>query len=578
MEVGMMGNILVVDDEKSLRITLKAFLFENDNVHVAENSEVAIELLEKEEIDVVVTAIILPRITGVELLKAIRKISSHVQVIMIAGEPNLETATDAVRLGAFDYLSKPVTKDMLLRITGHALHSKAIKDERDRIESEKERCRSNLESIFKSVNDAIVTVNNDLNVIEVNQATKNICGITPQEVIGKNFSDIQTRCHKRCLYVLKETLKTNNTIKEYRVECNHQDRPGQVVLLSSSPLMDRDNRYMGAVLVARDVTRLTGLERELRERHKFHNIIGKSAKMQEIYRLLENLADTETTVLITGESGTGKELVAKALHYEGIRVGNPLISVNCSALTENLLESELFGHIRGAFTGAVKDKTGRFQLAHGGTIFLDEIGSITPRIQLKLLRFLQEREFEKVGDSISIKVDVRVIAATNRDLKKKVRLGEFREDLYYRLNVVEITLPPLRERREDIPILVDHFYNLFRQKFPKDIHSISGEVLTAFMGYSWPGNVRELEHAIEHAFVLCRDRTITIEHLPSQVRKYSKIQYQVSKKNDRNELQEILRALTKTDWNKAKAARLLGISRRTIYRKITKHKLTKPIE
>ncbi len=575
----MMGNILVVDDEKSIRVTLKEFLLEDGHdVHVAEDADVAMGLLEKEEIDVVVTDIILPRVTGVDLLKAIREISPHVQVIMITGEPNLETATDAVRLGAFDYLSKPVTKDMLLRVTGHALHSKALMDEKNRMESEKERYRSNLESIFKSVNDAIVTVNDDLHVIEANQATKSICGITPQKVIGKNFSEVQTRCHKLCLNVLKETLKTKNPIKEYRVECKHQDRPGQVVLLSSSPLSDRDDRYVGAVLVVRDVTRLTGLERELRERHQFHNIIGKSGKMQEIYRLLENLADTETTVLITGESGTGKELVAKALHYEGARVGNPLITVNCSALTENLLESELFGHVRGAFTGAVKDKAGRFQLAHGGTIFLDEIGDITPRIQLKLLRFLQEREFEKVGDSIPIKVDVRVIAATNRDLKKKVSLGEFREDLYYRLNVVEIALPPLRGRREDIPILADHFYSLFRKKFPKDIHGISGEVLTAFMGYSWPGNVRELEHAIEHAFVLCRDRTITVDHLPSEVREYSKIQRPVSKKNTANEPQEILRALNKTDWNKAKAARLLGISRRTIYRKIAEHKLTKPAE
>jgi two-component system response regulator HydG len=579
MGVGMMGNILVVDDEKSLRVTLKEFLLEDGhNVHVAEDADMAMELLEKEEIDVVVADIILPRVTGVDLLKAIRKLSSHVQVIIITGEPNLETATDAVRLGAFDYLSKPVTKEMLLRVTGHALHKKALMDEKDRIESEKERYRSNLESIFKSVNDAIVTVNDDLHVIESNPAAKSICGVTPRKIIGKNFSDVQTRCQKLCLNVLKETLKTKNAIKEYRVECKHQDRPGQVVLLSSSPLMDRNNRYVGAVLVVRDVTRLTRLERELRERHQFHNIIGNSRKMQEIYRLLENLADTETTVLITGESGTGKKLVAKALHYEGARVGNPLITVNCSALSENLLESELFGHVRGAFTGAVKDKAGRFQLAHGGTVFLDEIGDITPRIQLKLLRFLQEREFEKVGDSIPVKVDVRVIAATNRDLKKKVSLGEFREDLYYRLNVVEIALPSLRERREDIPILVDHFYRLFCKKFPKDIDGISEEVLATFMGYSWPGNVRELKHAIEHAFVLCRDRTITVDHLPSEIKEFFKTQRPVSKKNAANEPQEILRALNKTDWNKAKAARLLGISRRTIYRKIAEYKFTKPTE
>jgi transcriptional regulator with PAS, ATPase and Fis domain len=352
------------------------------------------------------------------------------------------------------------------------------------------------------------------------------------------------------------------------------------VVLTSSPLIDRDKKFVGAVLVIRDITRVTDLERELRERHKFHNIIGKSSKMQEIYRLLEDLADTDTTVLITGESGTGKELVGRALHYSGIRALKPLITVNCSALAENLLESELFGHIKGAFTGAIRDKVGRFQAADGGTILLDEIGDLSPRIQVKLLRVLEEKEFERVGDSTPIQVDVRVIASTNRNLREMVRLGKFREDLYYRLKVVEINLPPLRERREDIPLLADYFCNLFNKKFKKRIDGISDKVLRLFMQYPWPGNVRELEHAIEHAFVLCHGRTIMVDDLPSEIKEYSysRIESPLPEDHAVDDSQEILRALNKTDWNKAKAARLLGVSRQTIYRKIEEYKLTKPTE
>jgi transcriptional regulator with PAS, ATPase and Fis domain len=293
--------------------------------------------------------------------------------------------------------------------------------------------------------------------------------------------------------------------------------------------------------------------------------------MQDIYRLLEDLANLETTVLITGESGTGKELVARALHYSGQRAFKPFVTVNCSALTESLLESELFGHVKGAFTGAIKDKQGRFQAANGGTILLDEIGDISPLIQLKLLRVLQEKVFERVGESTPQKVDVRVIACTNKDLKEKVKKGEFRQDLYYRLKVVEVPLPPLRDRLEDLPLLVDHFCRSFNERFKKNIEGISSEVLSRFMNYPWLGNVRELEHVMEHAFVLCHGRVITLEHLPSEISNDEKTEQITIPKihgKEPKQAQEILDALNKTDWNKAKAARILGIGRRTIYRKI----------
>ncbi len=243
--------------------------------------------------------------------------------------------------------------------------------------------------------------------------------------------------------------------------------------------------------------------------------------------------------------------------------------MNCSALSESLLESELFGHVKGAFTGALQDKLGRFEMAHGGSILLDEIGDIAPRIQHKLLRVLQEKEFERVGESTPIKVDVRIMTSTNRDLKEMVRLEKFREDLYYRLKVVEVKLPSLRERPDDIPLLIDHFCNLFNMRFNKDIDGVSDEALRILSGYRWPGNVRELENAIEHAFVLCRGRVITVDHLPPEIKALHGYPQPVAEKDSATDPQNILRALKKTGGNKAKAARLLGISRRTIYRKLS---------
>ncbi len=575
----MKPRILIVDDEEIIRYTLKSFMSsEGYDVVTANDYSSAIEVITSMDLDVMFVDIVLGRHTGIDILREVRDRDLNCPVIMVTGEPNIDAATNAVRIGAFDYMAKPIHEENILRVTKNALQHKALLDEKNRIEAEKERYRRNLEAIFRSVGDAIVTVDGKMCVIEANEATKGICGFSPRETIGKAFSNIQDRCNRSCQKILEETLKTRNTVKEYRVECGHQDRPQQIVLLTSSPLTDLNNRFMGAVLVVRDITRLTNLERELRERHQFHNIIGKHPKMQEIYHLVEELADTDTTVLITGESGTGKELVARALHYGGLRGNKPLVNVNCSALTENLLESELFGHVKGAFTGAVQDKVGRFQMADGGSLFLDEIGDVSPRIQLKLLRVLQEREFERVGDSTPIEVDVRIIAATNRNLRTKVSLGEFREDLYYRLKVVEIVLPPLRERREDIPLLVDHFLGVFGNRFKKDIDGMSEEVLSTFMRYPWPGNVRELEHAMEHAFALCRDRTIMVEHLPSEIKEYFEMKTHSPKAKIIDEPQKILEVLNKLDWNKAKAARQLGISRQTIYRKIQEYNLIKPAE
>lgn len=448
------------------------------------------------------------------------------------------------------------------------------RDITERVQAELELAehRSRLEAIFTSVRDAIITVDPKMRIIEANKSTQTICGLSSHEITGKAFPACQTNCSQSCKEVLRQTLENKKAVKEHRVECDHRERPHQIVSVSSSPLFYPDEKFMGAVLVIRDITLLKDLERELRERNRFQNLIGRNKTMQDIYKLLEDLANLDTAVLVTGESGTGKELVARALHYSGNRAFRPFVTVNCSALAESLLESELFGHVRGAFTGAIKDKQGRFSAADGGSILLDEIGDISGMIQVKLLRVLQEKEFERVGESMPQKVDVRIIACTNKDLKEKVNRGEFRQDLYYRLKVVEVALPPLRKRLEDVPLLTDHFRLTFNERYKKNIEGISAEVLDAFMNYLWPGNVRELEHVMEHAFVLCHGGTITLKHLPPDIRNYEQaipvtpMKLPVKKTTSRR--QDIIEALNKTGGNKAKAARLLGVSRQTIYRKV----------
>jgi PAS domain S-box-containing protein len=444
--------------------------------------------------------------------------------------------------------------------------------EKKRAEEEREKYRSNLEATFRSVKDAIITVDRELQVIEMNDAAQESCGLM-RNTIGRELNSIQTACNRKCLEALKKTIETQQPVDVYRVECMHKDSPGKVVSLSTAPLLNSQGLFSGAVMVIRDETHLNELERTFKERKQFYTIIGESEKMQRIYDLIDDLADVQTTVLISGESGTGKELVAEAIHYRGNRSNKPLVKVNCTALSENLLESELFGYVRGAFTGAEGNKIGRFQKADGGTVFLDEIGDISPRMQLRLLRVLQEKEIEMVGDSTPIKVDIRIIAATNQDLKKKVQRGEFREDLYYRLKVVEISLPPLRDKRQDIPLLVHHFIQKFNKKFKKEILDVSENVRNIFMEYNWQGNVRELRHTIEHACILCRQSVITIEHLPPEFKDTVVRQNPHVKNIAYDDPERMLKTLEKAGWNKSKAARMLGISVRTLYRKIEKFKL-----
>jgi len=563
-----MPKLLLVDDEINLLYSFKLLLSKQGyEISTAQDMETAIEALNSEDFDIIIADIVLKGQNGVQILDEVNRREVHVPVIMITGQPSVENARDSLRLGAFDYLVKPVDRDTLYRITDRALEHKRLLDHKLYLERENERIRNRLEAIFQSVQEAIICVDPQMKIVQGNHAAERLCGYHPEKHRGKSFHEVFDCGSNSCCKYLQQVLNYNTTVNNIRIECPRSSK--QVTVLTSSPLIDSNGNFSGAVLVNRDISRIEQMEKNLANRRKFPNIIGDSRPMQAIYNYIEDLVDTDTTVLISGETGTGKELVAEALHFNGKRASGPLIKINCSALSENILESELFGHVRGAFTGAIKDKPGRFQMANGGTILLDEIGDISSRIQLKLLRVLQEKIVERVGDTKAETVDVRVIAATNCNLRRKVEQGEFRDDLYYRLKVVEIPIPPLRERKEDIPLLVEHFRILFKKSLKKEIREISEEAKQVLQRYDWPGNIRELRHAIEHACVRCHTGVIEAEHLPSELRQV-KSQEEVTK-NKNLDSENLINALQKAGGNKSKAADYLGISRPTLYRKIKEH-------
>ncbi len=562
-----MRRILVVDDEESIRYTFVAFLEgAGRTVLTASSRAETLRLIDEALYDLVFLDISLGKESGLDLLAELRQRSPFCPVVKITGSPEVNTATEALRRGAFDYVPKPLRQDSLLRVTRQALHHREVVEQR-------ERYRAHLDAIFRNVRDGILLVDRNLTLLEANAAAMVFFDL-PCADPKLPLSRLPEAVGVPLRELSGQAIATRKAVSGYRLEVAVPGRSPRILQLTAAPWAEGDGTPQGAVITARDETRLENLERDLNKRCNFEHIVGQSAAMQQVYTLIENLAEVDTTVLITGESGTGKELVAEALHCRSPRRNGPLVKVNCAALPENLLESELFGHLRGSFTGAIKDKAGRFQLAHHGTIFLDEIGDISPALQVRLLRVLQNKEIERVGSGQPIPVDVRIVAATNQQLLEKVRHGTFREDLYYRLRVVEIPLPPLRERREDIALLVKHFIALFNERFGRRISGVSAEALVVLAAYGWPGNVRELQHAIEHAFVVCRDTELAMSHLPRELRDAPVPTAQILV----GEAARILAALEKAAGNKARAARFLGISRRTIYRKIEEYGIIPPPE
>ncbi|HEY5997704.1 MAG TPA: sigma-54-dependent Fis family transcriptional regulator [bacterium] len=556
----MKPRILVVDDEAGLREVFAALLDVEgyDAVPCAGDADVTAALATG-PVDMAFVDITLAGESGIDVLTHLRERLPLCPVIMITGAPTIDTATEALRRGAFDYIVKPVRQDTLVHACRLGLEHKALLEER-------EAYRANLEAIFKGMRDLVVMVDDRMRVVEANRS--GLCGFRGENMVGRQFEEVARDASPRCVWILRETLRTGRPMDLDHVESGGHGGVAQVIALSTSPLLGEGGVVTGAVLVVRDQTRLATLERQLKARPGFHGIVGESPAMQGIYALVERLSDVESTVLITGESGTGKELVADAIHATGTRRTRPLVKVNCSALTESLLESELFGHVKGAFTGAVADRVGRFAAADGGTIFLDEIGDISPQLQLRLLRVLQNKEIERVGESVPRRVDVRVVAATNRDLAALIAAGRFREDLYYRLRVVEIRMPPLRERATDIPLLARHFLAKLGPRLNRPVDEVSTEAMEVLLAHRWPGNVRELEHALERAIVVAGSRILTTEDLPPEVRT---VVPGGRRLDDLPPAERIQRAIERAGGNRTEAAKLLGWSRRTFYRKLAEH-------
>ena len=452
-DMAMVPKMLIIDDEPLMRITLQDSLVgEGYEVVAAETGRKGVDLLRKNQWDIIITDLKLPDLEGIEILKEAKFLNPSTEVILITAYGSIDSAVSAMKEGASDYLTKPFSMDELLLIIKRLLRMKQLEEE--------------------------------------------------------NLS----------------------------------------------------------------------LKKRVEERYRLEGLVGKSPQMLKIYDLIETVAQTDTTVLVNGENGTGKELVANAIHLQSPRKNSPFIKVNCAALPETLLETELFGHERGAFTGAIRQRKGRFEMADGGTLFLDEVGEIFPAVQVKLLRVLQERQFERVGGNETLAVDVRLICATQRDLKEEIRKGNFREDLYYRLNVVPITLPPLRERREDILLLAEHFVDKFSKKMGKEIAGLSEDAKALLLRYPFPGNIRELENMLERAIALIKGKIIQPEDLPDEVCgqpssiqdvckriRGSKPLASATKLFEKEYIQSVLE---KTKGKKGQAADMLGISRKTLWEKI----------
>ncbi len=425
--------------------------------------------------------------------------------------------------------------------------------------------------ILDSITDGVFTVDHEWRITSFNRAAEDITGVPREDAIGQLCKDVLKAdiCEGNC--ALRQTLETGESIRDKVVNIINAGGEQTPISISTALLKDEDGKIIGAVETFRDISLVEKLRRKIEQKYTFEDIISKNHRMYELFDILPDVAGSLSTVLIEGESGTGKELFARAIHNLSPRKNRPPVVVNCGAMPDTLLESELFGYKAGAFTDAKRDKPGRFRLAEGSTIFLDEIGDISPALQVRLLRVLQEKTYEPLGAVKSERADVRIITATNRNLFKMVKQGKFREDLYYRINVIRLELPPLRERKEDLPLLVDHFIKTFCSVQNKAIEGITDEALACLMSYDYPGNIRELENIIERSFILCKSKMIMPSHLPEPVCEsggFDRPENMGMTNLKDMEAVFLTNALRKNNWNRLKTARELGIHKSTLFRKI----------
>ena len=427
------------------------------------------------------------------------------------------------------------------------------------------------ESILESISDGVFTVDPDWRVTSFNRAAEEITGIPRREALGRLCSEVfkSSMCEVEC--ALKRTRKSGKPVINktgYIIDANGDRIP---ISISTAVLYDADGNVIGGAETFRDLSEIVALRQELQGRLRIGDLVSHSQAMRPIFEMMPSLAASLTTVLIQGETGTGKELLARAIHGMSSRSAKPFVAVNCGALPDTLLESELFGYKKGAFTGAAQDKPGRFALAGDGTLFLDEMGEMSQALQVRLLRVLQEHTYEPLGATRSEKSNARILVATNRDLAAMVKRGEFRQDLYYRINVISLELPPLRKRKEDIPLLVEHFVERFNRLQKKSVAGFTPGAYSLLMAHDWPGNVRELENIVERAFVLCSGKWVGNEHLPGELtgcRSQAVEPGGIESVKRAAEGQSILSALKRNNFNRAAAARELGIHKTTLYRKM----------
>jgi len=427
------------------------------------------------------------------------------------------------------------------------------------------------EAILESISDGVFTVDMEWRITSFNRAAEEITRVPRREALGRRCSEVlrSSMCEFEC--ALRRTLKTGKPVigkSGYIIDANGSRIP---ISVSTAVLRDASGRVTGGAETFRDLSEVEELRRELEGKYRAGELTSRSPLMQRVFEVLPAVAASPSTVLIVGETGTGKELVARTVHALGPRPQGPFIAVNCGALPETLLESELFGYKAGAFTGANKDKPGRFALARGGTLFLDEIGEVSQALQVRLLRVLQDRTYEPLGGTRSESSDARIMVATNKDLVEQVRKGAFREDLYYRVNVVRIELPPLRRRKEDIPLLVEQFVARFNRLQQKTVPGITAEALSLLMAHDWPGNIRELENAVERAFILCNEGRIGLEHLPEELTAHGAGRgpgHEARSARDILDAQAIRAALERNAFHRLAAARELGIHKTTLFRRM----------
>jgi PAS domain S-box-containing protein len=436
------------------------------------------------------------------------------------------------------------------------------------------------ETILNSIADGVFTVDEDWRITSFNKAAENITGFSRDEAIGQQCCDIfrASVCQDSCC--LRRTMETGAELINVPVSIVTKAGVEKPISISTAVLRTSGGRIRGGVETFRDLSAIESLRRALTKEYSFQDIISKNHKMQELFRIMPDIAESDSTVLLQGPSGSGKELFARAIHNLSGRRDKPFVAVNCAALPDTLLESELFGYKKGAFTGASKDKPGRFDLASGGTIFLDEVAEISLSLQVKLLRVLQEKTFEPLGTAKTVRADVRIIAATNKDLREQMGQGRFRDDLYYRLNVIRLDIPPLADRVEDIPLLVDHILRRLNAEKGRNIMGVSPSVLSALLSYGYPGNVRELENILERAFILCRGDMIGLDCLPPELAPEGGggevPDHSIENPLKAAEAGAILQALAQNNGHRERTAKALGIHKTTLLRKMKSLSITYP--